>query len=129
MGAGQTPGDTIGNGRATAIRFAQEGATVVCVDRDAASAGETLQMIEAEGGKGAVLEADVIRESACQEVISRSESLFDRIDVLHNNIGIGRGDSGITRMSEEVWDAIFATNLKIHHVSLQICHSGDAYTQ
>jgi NAD(P)-dependent dehydrogenase (short-subunit alcohol dehydrogenase family) len=112
VGAGQTPGDTIGNGRATAIRFAQEGATVVCVDRDAASADETLTMIKREGGDGCVIEADVTREAACRDAIAESERLHGRIDVLHNNIGIGRGDSGITGMSEEAWDRIFATNLK-----------------
>lgn len=112
VGAGQTPGDTIGNGRATAIRFAQEGATVVCVDRDGDSARETLAMLEAEGGRGLVIEADVTSESACQSVIAESEAACGRIDVLHNNIGIGRGDSGITSMSEEAWDRIFAVNLK-----------------
>lgn len=112
VGAGQTPGDTIGNGRATAIRFAQEGATVVCVDRDAGSAEQTLEMIQAEGGQGVVLEADVTRETDCQTVIADSEAACGRIDVLHNNVGIGRGDSGITSMSETAWDEIFATNLK-----------------
>jgi NAD(P)-dependent dehydrogenase (short-subunit alcohol dehydrogenase family) len=112
VGAGQTPGDTIGNGRATAIRFAQEGAIVVCVDRDAGSAEQTLEMIQAEGGQGLVIEADVTRETDCQTVISESEAACDRIDVLHNNVGIGRGDSGITSMSEAAWDEIFATNLK-----------------
>ena len=112
IGAGQTPGDTIGNGRATALRFAQEGAEVVCVDRELDSAQQTLAMIEAEGGRGLVLEADVTSESVCQELISDIESTCGRIDVLHNNIGIGRGDSGATSMSEEVWDRIFATNLK-----------------
>jgi len=112
VGAGQTPGATIGNGRATAIRFAQEGATVVCVDRDSESAAGTLAMVEAEGGRGLVVEADVVREAACQTVIEDTESAYGRIDILHNNIGIGRGDSGVTGMSEEVWDRIFATNLK-----------------
>ena len=51
VGAGQTPGETIGNGGATAILFAREGATVLCVDRRLASAQETVAMIEAEGGK------------------------------------------------------------------------------
>jgi len=111
VGAGQTPGDTIGNGRATALRFAQEGATVVCVDRDYESAAETLAMIEAEGGSGMVIEADVTREASCQSVVDQTEAKYGRIDVLHNNIGIGRGDSGATKMSEEVWDRIFATNL------------------
>jgi hypothetical protein len=63
VGAGQTPGDTIGNGRATAILFAREGARVVLVDRDLESARETRAMIEAEGGECLVCEADVTRRS------------------------------------------------------------------
>jgi NAD(P)-dependent dehydrogenase (short-subunit alcohol dehydrogenase family) len=50
VGAGQTPGDTIGNGRATAILFAREGARVMCVDRNLASAEDTVAMIRKEGG-------------------------------------------------------------------------------
>lgn len=112
VGAGQTPGDTIGNGRATAIRFAQEGAVVVCVDRDRSSAEETLDMVQREGGSGLVVEADVTREPACEALIGTAERTFGRIDVLHNNVGIGRGDSGVTSMSEQVWDSIFETNVK-----------------
>ena len=69
-------------------------------------------MIEAEGGGGHVIEADVTREAACRSLVDESETAYGHIDVLHNNIGIGRGDSGITSMSEEAWDRIFATNLK-----------------
>ncbi len=112
VGAGQTPGETIGNGRATAIRFAQEGAAVICVDRDRTSAEETLALVEAEGGRGHVVEADVTREDSCQQAIAECERLFDRIDVLHNNVGIGRGDRGVTSMTESAWEAIFATNVK-----------------
>ena len=112
VGAGQTPGDTIGNGRATAIRFAREGSEVVCVDRDRDSAEETLFMLQEEGGSGMVLEADVTDEEACRAVIADSESRYGRIDVLHNNIGIGRGDSGATKLTAEVWDAIFEVNVK-----------------
>ncbi len=112
IGAGQTPGDTIGNGRATAIRFAQEGATVACVDMNRASAEETLAMIESEGGRGIVVGADVTRESACQAVIGECESELGQIDILHNNIGIGRGDRGVTSMTESAWEDIFNTNVK-----------------
>ncbi len=51
VGAGQTPGSTIGNGRAMALLFAREGAQVLCVDRDGARAQETVAMIETDGGK------------------------------------------------------------------------------
>ena len=112
VGAGQTPGDTIGNGRATALRFAQEGARVVCVDRSRESAAETLSLIEAEAGQGLVVEADVTDEQACEAVIRETEKHYGRIDVLHNNIGIGAGDGGATTMTESVWDRIFDTNLK-----------------
>ena len=57
VGAGQTPGETIGNGRATAILFAREGATVMCVDRRLDSAEETVAMIAQEGGKASAYQA------------------------------------------------------------------------
>ena len=111
VGAGQTPGETIGNGRATAIRFAQEGAIVVCVDRRADSAEETLALIRAEGGSGCVIETDATRESACQKLVEECVSRYGRIDILHNNIGIGAGDGGVTSMTESAWNRIFSTNL------------------
>ena len=66
VGAGQMSGSTIGNGRATAVLFAREGATVLLVDRDEASALETLAMIEAEGGAASVLRADIVDEDDCR---------------------------------------------------------------
>ena len=112
VGAGQTPGGTIGNGRATALRFAEEGATVLCVDRDAASAAETVALIEERGGAGSALDADVTSEARCQAVVETAVERYGRLDVLHNNIGIGAGDTSITRMTEAAWDRIFETNLK-----------------
>ena len=50
VGAGQSAGANVGNGRATAMLLAREGAQVLCVDRDEASAAETVSMIAAEGG-------------------------------------------------------------------------------
>lgn len=112
VGAGQTPGQTIGNGRATSIRFAEEGARVMLVDRDEASAQETLAMMRERGGEGSVFVADVTSEAQCQALIGDCVDRYGRIDILHNNVGIGAGDRGATSVTEEVWDRIFATNIK-----------------
>ncbi|MEZ5559044.1 MAG: SDR family NAD(P)-dependent oxidoreductase [Pseudomonadales bacterium] len=111
VGAGQTPGETIGNGRATAIRFAEEGARVLLVDRNGASAEETLAMVRERGGEGSVFAADITRESDCQALVAACVERYGRLDVLHNNVGIGTGDRGPTAMTEEIWNRIFATNL------------------
>lgn len=112
VGAGQTPGDTIGNGRATAILFAREGAQVLLVDRDAASAHETKAMIDREGGQATVCEADVTSEPACQAIAETCLAAYGRIDVLHNNVGIGAGDDELSRVTVEAWDEILRVNLK-----------------
>jgi NAD(P)-dependent dehydrogenase (short-subunit alcohol dehydrogenase family) len=112
VGAGQTPGETIGNGRATAILFAREGATVLCVDRRLASAEETVAMIEAEGGRASAYETDIIDERACQALALEAKNRLGRIDVLHNNVGIGRGDNSVTQLEADVFDRIMTTNLK-----------------
>ena len=101
IGAGQTPGETIGNGRATAVLFAREGARVLLVDRDEASANETLALIEAEGGHASVLRADITDEDDVAAIPGTCIKAFGRIDILHNNVGIGTGDSGVTGMRRE----------------------------
>jgi NAD(P)-dependent dehydrogenase (short-subunit alcohol dehydrogenase family) len=112
LGAGQTPGATIGNGRATAVLFAREGARVVAVDRRLEAAEETVAQIRAEGGEASAVEADVTREAECQALMAACVREHGRIDVLHNNVGIGGGDAGPAHVSEEVWDRILAVNLK-----------------
>ena len=82
VGAGQTPGATIGNGRATALRFASEGATVLCVDIDEASAAETVALLAAEGGSGSVCRADVTKEAECEAVVATCVERYGRLDVL-----------------------------------------------
>jgi NAD(P)-dependent dehydrogenase (short-subunit alcohol dehydrogenase family) len=111
-GAGQTPGETIGNGRATAILFAREGAKVLLADRNLGSAEETRAMIEAEGGMATSFEADVSREADCAALIGACKDSYGRIDILHNNVGIGGGDAGPTHLAEEDWDRILDVNLK-----------------
>ncbi|MCC5873722.1 MAG: SDR family oxidoreductase [Gammaproteobacteria bacterium] len=112
VGAGQTPGAGLGNGRATAMRFGEEGATVLLVDRNGESAEETLALVRDRGGVGSVMVADVTRESECAAVITTCVERHGRMDVLHNNVGIGTGDRGAGSMTEEVWERIFATNVK-----------------
>lgn len=112
VGGGQTPGQTIGNGRATSILFAREGARVLVVDRDFVSANETKEMIEGEGGQAEAHEADVTKEAECEAIAARCVSLYGTIDILHNNVGIGTGDAGPTRLTEETWDKIMNVNLK-----------------
>ena len=112
VGAGQTPGDTIGNGRATAILFAREGARVVCVDRNLASAADTAARIESEGGIAVALEADATDENACKAFVAETTARFGRLDILHNNVGIGAGDDTPTRIEVDHWDHILHVNLK-----------------
>src|SRR5436190_22046784 len=74
VGAGQTAGETIGNGRATAILFAREGARMFLGDRDLASARETQSMIEGEGGSVAAFERDAAREADCEAMVEAGRS-------------------------------------------------------
>lgn len=111
-GAGQTPGETIGNGRATAILFAREGARVMLTDRNIASARETEQMIRDAGGECFAFEMDVSSEADCVEMAKACQSRYGRIDVLHNNVGIGARDGGATSLEVENWQRIFDVNLK-----------------
>ncbi|MCU1360914.1 MAG: gdhIV [Ilumatobacteraceae bacterium] len=111
VGAGQTTGSTIGNGRAIAMLFAREGARVLVVDRDSASAEATAQMIIGEGGTAQVHVADITDEEQAGGIGAACIGAFGRIDILVNNVGIGAGDSGVTSMDREIWDHIFAVNL------------------
>lgn len=112
VGAGQMAGSTIGNGRATAILFAREGATVLLVDRDESSAEDTREMILAEGGTASVLRADITSESDCKAIASTCMERYGRIDILQNNVGIATGDRSPTSLHADDWDNIMDVNLK-----------------
>ena len=112
VGAGQTKGETIGNGRATAIRFSQEGAKVLVVDRDEDSAHETIDLIKAEGGSGSFLRADITQEQDCDEIIRVCLQRYSSVDILHNNVGRSEGDGLTQDVTSDIWDTLMSTNLK-----------------
>jgi NAD(P)-dependent dehydrogenase (short-subunit alcohol dehydrogenase family) len=116
VGAGQGPGTGMGNGRATVIRFAQEGAKVFCVDRDLKSAEETVAMVakETNAGECVAFEADVTREASMKAMIDACKAKWGRIDVLHYNVGvsIAGGDAPLTEISEAAFDRIMTINLR-----------------
>jgi NAD(P)-dependent dehydrogenase (short-subunit alcohol dehydrogenase family) len=112
VGAGQTPGTTIGNGRAMAILFAREGAEVLCVDRDGARAAETVAMLEKDGGRGTSLEADTTKPGAADAIVAAAKSRMGRIDILVNNVGIGGRDGPAHKLEEDAFDRIMTVNLK-----------------
>jgi len=85
---------------------------VLLVDRDETSVLETKKMIEAEGGQASTAVADVINELEVKAAIDQAVSEYGRIDILHNNVGIGRNDTGPSHMTEEIWDTIMDVNVK-----------------
>lgn len=109
VGAGQQPGETIGNGRAIALTFAREGAEVLCVDRDGERADAVADEIVAAGGKAYALAADVVSDAAA--IVAAALGHWGRIDVLVNNVGIGHGQDGPShRCTDEAFEKVFAVN-------------------
>jgi NAD(P)-dependent dehydrogenase (short-subunit alcohol dehydrogenase family) len=101
----------IGNGRATAVLFAREGARVLLVDQHSGAAEETLAMITDEGGAGEVFAADVTNAADCRAMVERAVQQWGRLDILDNNVGIG-GAGSVVGVSEEDWDRVMAVNVK-----------------
>src|SRR5258708_3700924 len=114
VGAGQSPGEGIGNGRATALTFAREGAWVLCVDHNLPSAQETVELIAATGGTAVAFKADVTKNAEMKAMITDAHSRWGRIDILHNNVGVSLsgGDAELLEIAEEALDRCIAINLK-----------------
>jgi NAD(P)-dependent dehydrogenase (short-subunit alcohol dehydrogenase family) len=114
IGAGQSPGEGIGNGRATAIRFGREGAKILAVDRDIESANETAALVKKEGAECIAFKADVTVEATLAEAVAFAHKQWGRIDILHNNVGVsvGGGDQPLLELTEETFDRINSINLR-----------------
>jgi NAD(P)-dependent dehydrogenase (short-subunit alcohol dehydrogenase family) len=114
IGAGQSPGEGVGNGRATALRFGREGARVLAVNRSIESAEETAAMIRAEGGEAVAFKADITVEADIIAAIGEAKRRWGALDVLHNNVGVslGGGDADLMEVTEAQFDNIYRTNLR-----------------
>jgi NAD(P)-dependent dehydrogenase (short-subunit alcohol dehydrogenase family) len=116
VGAGQSPGEGMGNGRATVLRFAQEGAKVLAVDNNLASAEETAAMARQAGGGGecAAFEADVTREATLKAMVEAARQRWGRVDILHYNVGLSLagGDAPLDEFTEAAFDRIATINLR-----------------
>src|SRR3954468_15424069 len=109
-GAGAS-GAVIGNGQATAILVAREGANVLCVDAVAERAQATVELIAHEGGSASGFQADVSKASHCQAMVEAAVERYGRLDILDNNVGISvRAD--VLEVTEEQWDRVMAVNVK-----------------
>lgn len=113
VGAGQTPGSTIGNGRAIATLFAAQGARVVCADRDRYRAEETANSIVRAGGEAVVAIVDITDNGQCHQLITDAIAAYESVDVLVNNVGIGLAKDGPAHIaSEQALDLTLDVNLK-----------------
>ena len=114
IGGGQTAGETVGNGRATALVLAREGARVFVVDRDLESANETAKMIKEQGGIASSCQADVTSEEQVEMAIKSCVEQFGRLDILHNNVGasVALKDGSATELETDAFDQIYAVNLR-----------------
>jgi len=109
-GAGSS-GPVVGNGKATAILFAREGASVLCADAVEERAAETVAAITAEGGTASAIRADVSRERDCAAMVAAAMERYGRLDILDNNVGVSvRAD--VLEVTEEQWDRVMAINVK-----------------
>jgi NAD(P)-dependent dehydrogenase (short-subunit alcohol dehydrogenase family) len=122
-GAGTVSGpegiESVGNGRAAAITYASEGASVLATDIDKLAVNETLNQIKAKGGICSVFQADVSKADDCHSMVEEALRLYGRIDILHNNVGIvPRNPGGILDADYDDWDLLMNVNVKsIFHTS------------
>ncbi|RKJ99338.1 SDR family NAD(P)-dependent oxidoreductase [Alicycliphilus denitrificans] len=112
VGAGQQPGETVGNGRAVAERFAEEGARLLLVDIQPDALKDTEDKLRSMGAQVASVLADITREDDCARTAAQCVATFGRIDVLHNNVGRSKGDKSTVELGADMWDEIMAMNLK-----------------
>src|SRR5215218_2283552 len=112
VGAGQSPGEGIGNGRATALTFAREGAKVLCVDHNLASAQETVDMIAAKQGTAAAFKADVTQSADLKAMVEDAQGRWARLDTRKKSVGVSLPGGPAERL--DIWEEAFARGVAIN---------------
>lgn len=114
VGAGQMPGVSTGTGRATALRFMQEGATVFAIDRDLQSAEETLEIAGDTRGASMAFAADVTDTGSIERAMATVQEKFGRVDILFYNVGVAfaGGDRPLDEITDEAFDRLHVINLR-----------------
>src|ERR1700719_2159340 len=117
VGAGSI-GPGWGNGKATAVTFARQGAQVFCVDRNGAAAEETAKIIVSEGGKASAFTSDASHAGDVEAMVAACLKAYGRIDVLDNNVGIAEMGN-VVDVTAASWDHVFAVNLKSAYLAMK----------
>src|SRR5258708_36828275 len=111
VAGGGASGAVIGNGQATAILFAREGAKVLCADAVLERAQATVDMIASEGGTASALRADVSKAADCKAMVQAALERYGRLDIVDNNAGIS-GPAEVLEGDEADWDRAMAGTVK-----------------
>lgn len=109
-----------GNGKAAAVLYAREGAQVFAADVDLAAAQETKKIIDQEGGQSSIHQVDVSKSDQVEAMVELCIDTYDRIDILHNNVGIV-DVGGPVEITEENWDRLMAVNVKSMFLTCKFC--------
>lgn len=117
VGAGSM-GDGWSNGKASAVSYAAAGASVVCVDFHLERAEETAKLIERAGGQSLAVQADATREDDMVEVMEAALT-FGRLDVMHNNVGVGSSMGTPDQITPDQWDREIAQNLTTAYLGVR----------
>lgn len=110
-GAGSRLDGEIGNGRATSILLARQGAKVALLDLNRSWALETKRMIDAEGGISEVIEGDVTKERDCQNAVRRTVEMFGKLTILVNVVGVGGAMGDATKVDLGAWERDMRINV------------------
>ncbi|MDG2113844.1 MAG: SDR family oxidoreductase, partial [Actinomycetota bacterium] len=114
VGGGQTPGETIGNGRATALLLARAGAVVAVADINLDRAASTVEQITGEGNQAYALALDVTDDDQHRDAVAQIMSHDQRLDIVHNNVGvsIAGGDADAVDLDPDTFDRLWKINTK-----------------